>query len=198
MLKSLANSWKTMVFKGVLLIILAIIAFVNPTATAASIVMWIAALIAIDGVITTVTAIREWKEVEHKWRFLLEGILGLALGLVLFITPQITLAFIGYFIAFWFVLIGVNRIMMGIRLRKEIEGEGWVIFNGILAVLLGLLIVARPFLGVSSLMWILGFAFLISGIALLILGFKLRKGKNKLAGKLEDFKENIRSEMSDQ
>lgn len=197
MLKSLANSWKTLVFKGILLIILAIIAFANPTATAASIVIWIAALIALDGLVTTVTAIREWREKEHKWRFLIEGILGLGLGLVLLITPEITLKFIGYFIAFWFILIGVNRILMGIRLRKEIEKEGWLIFNGLLAVILGIIIAARPYLGVSSLMWILGIAFLLSGIALLALGLKLRKGKNMMADRLDDLKDNVQSKMSE-
>ncbi|WP_224489948.1 HdeD family acid-resistance protein [Robertkochia flava] len=197
MLKSLANSWKTLVFKGILLIILAIIAFANPMATAASIVMWIAILIAIDGVVTIVTAISQWKERSDKWRFLLEGVLGLIVGLALLLTPGITLYFIGMFIAFWFVFIGINRIMMGIRLRKEIEGEGWVIFNGVLSLILGIAIAAQPFLGVSTLIWFLGFAFLISGIALLVLGFKLRKGKNKIADKLEDLKGNIQSEMSE-
>lgn len=197
MLKALANSWKVLVFKGVLLIILAIIAFAKPTATAASIVMWIAAFIAIDGVVTIVTAIREWNETENKWRFLLEGVFGLILGIALFVTPGITLYFIGMLMAFWFILIGINRIMMGIKLRKEIEGEGWVIFNGVLALVLGLVIAAQPYLGVSSLIWILGLAFLLGGIALVVLGLKLRKGKNKIADKLDDLKDNLESKMTD-
>lgn len=197
MLKALANSWKALVFKGVLLIALAIIAFMKPTATAATIVMWIAAFIAIDGVVTTVTAIREWNETENRWRFLLEGILGLALGIVLFVTPGVTLFFMGLLIAFWFILIGINRIMMGIKLRKEIEGEGWVIFNGVLALLLGLVIAAQPYLGVSSLVWILGLAFLIGGIALVVLGLKLRKGKKNIAAKLEDLKDDLQSKIAD-
>lgn len=196
MLKSLINSWKTLILKGVLLIILAILAFTNPTATAASIVMWFAIMIMIDGVVTLITAVREWKEREHKWRFLLEGLLGIVIGVILFLSPGIPMTFIGLVVAFWFILTGINRIMMGIRLRKEMDGSGWVVFNGVLAVTLGLIIAATPYLAVSFLMWIMGFAFLIGGIALIWLGLKLRKGKNKIAGKIDDLKNNIRSEMS--
>ncbi len=195
MLKALINSWKTLILKGVLLIILAILTFINPTATAASIVMWFAIMIMIDGVVTLVTAIKEWKEREHKWRFLLEGLVGIALGLFLFLYPDIPMNFIGLVVAFWFIFIGINRIMMGIRLRKEMEGEGWVIINGVLALALGLIIAATPYLAVSFLMWVMGFAFLLGGIALIILGVKLKKGQSKLASKLDDLKDNLRSEM---
>lgn len=196
MLKALANSWKALIFKGIILIILAILMFSNPTATAASIVMWFAFMIVLDGIVTLITAIREWKEREHKWRFLLEGVLGIIVGAVLFVSPGIPMTFIGLVVAFWFIFIGINRILMGIRLRKEIEGEGWVIFNGFLTLLLGLAIAATPYLAVSFLVWVMGIGFLLAGVALIFLGVKLKKGKKKIVNKLDDLKDNMRSEMS--
>ncbi|WP_224483379.1 HdeD family acid-resistance protein [Robertkochia aurantiaca] len=193
MLKALANSWKTLVFKGILMVILAIISFSMPAATAASIVIWIAALIVLDGIITLVTAISEWKTREDRWRFVLEGVLSLAFGLILLFTPGITLLFIGLMISFWFILTGINRIVMGIRLRKEIEGEGWIIFNGVLAVLIGGIIAAQPYVGITSLIWLLGFGFLLGGIALITLGLKFRKGKHKISEKFEELRDDLKS-----
>lgn len=197
MIKFLIKSWKALIVKGTLLIILAILTIANPTATAASIVLWIAVLIIIDGVVTVFTALREWQEREHKWRFLLEGLLGLLVGLTLFAWPGIPINLIGLMVALWFILTGINRILMGIRLRKEQEGESWVTISGILGLILGVTIALTPYLAVSFLMWIMGLAFLLLGIALVYLGIKLRKGSKKISEKLKAVKNNLRSEIQE-
>lgn len=188
MISFLKKSWKILVFKGILLVLLSILVLTNPRATAATLVVWIAILVILDGIITLVTAIREWKTNENRWRFLTEGLLGIAFGLVLAFTPGITLFFIGIMIAFWFILTGVNRILMGIRLRQEIEGEGWVIFNGVLVLLLGLFLAARPYIGVESVAWLLGLAFLLAGIGLMVLGFKVKKLGSRIADKTKEIR----------
>ncbi len=189
MLQTLAKNWWMLALKGVLLLIFGIFAFVNPTLTAASLAVWFAALIIADGIFTIIAAIRSWQEREDKWLILAEGAISLILGLLLFITPEVTLLIISYTIAFWFIFSGVSRIAMAIQVRKEIEGEGWLITGGILSVVFGLIIFAHPALGFGSLIWLIGLFALMAGLALLVVSFKIRKGGAWLEARLAEMSE---------
>ncbi|MEK6479158.1 HdeD family acid-resistance protein [Catalinimonas sp. 4WD22] len=189
MLETLTKNWWMLAIKGVLLLLFGIFAFINPTLTAASLAIWFAALIIADGIFTIIAAIRSWQEREDKWLILAEGAISLILGLLLFITPGITLMIISFTIAFWFILSGISRIAMAIQLRKEIEGEGWLILGGILSVAFGLIIFAHPALGYGSLIWLIGFFALVAGLSLLIVSFKLRRGGTWIESKLSAMKD---------
>ena len=191
MLNLLHKNWWLLTIKGVLLIIFALFAFFNPGASAATLAMWFALLIIIDGMASTITAIGSWKQREDKWLFLAEGLISLAFGLILFMTPGVTLLIVSLFIGFWFVFAGVSRIAKAIQLRKEIEGEGWMILGGAISVLFGLLIFARPLLGIGYLMYIIGFFALLIGVLLIVVSLKIRKGKNWLKNEGEELKSAI-------
>jgi len=180
MLRALTKNWWMLVLKGALLIVFAILAFINPTLTAASLAIWFSLLIMADGIFTIVAAIQSWKQREDKWLILAEGGISLLLGLLLFFMPGVTLLVISFTIAFWFIFSGVARIAMAIQLRKEVKGEGWLILGGVLSVLFGLLIFARPIIGYGSLMWIIGFCSFLAGAVLVVVGLKLRKGDQLL------------------
>ena len=61
-------------------------------------------------------------------------------------------------------------------MRKELEGEGWMILGGALSVVFGLVLFAQPDLSLGTLMTLTGIFALIAGGFLLFVGFKLRKG----------------------
>lgn len=187
----LIKNWYLLTIKGVLLIIFALMAFFNPLWSASALTMWFALLIAVFGIFTIVSAISSWKEREDKWMFLLEGVVSLVFGLILFSTPGITLLLVSFAIGFWFVFIGVSRISMAIQLRKEIEGEGWLIAGGILSVIFGLIIFARPALGVGSLMYLIAFFAFAIGVLFIAVSLKLRKGGKWVKAKMEDLKDEI-------
>ncbi len=187
----LIKNWYLLTIKGVLLIIFGLLAFFNPLWSAAALTMWFALLIAIFGIFTIIAAISSWKEREDKWMFLLEGVISLVFGIILFSTPGLTLLIVSFAIGFWFVFLGISRISMAIQLRKEIEGEGWLIAGGILSVVFGLIIFARPALGVGSLMYLIAFFALVIGILFIAVSLKLRKGGKWVKGKVEELKDEI-------
>ncbi len=190
MKQALLKNWYLLTIKGVLLIIFALMAFLNPLWSAAALSMWFALLIAVFGTFTIITAISSWKEREDKWMFLIEGVISLAFGLILFNTPGLTLLLVSFAIGFWFVFLGVSRIAMAIQLRKEIQGEGWLIAGGIFAVLFGLIIFARPALGVGSLMYFIGFFALIIGILFVAISLKLKNSAKWIKENTFDAEEN--------
>lgn len=191
MLTLLQKNWWLLTIKGSLLLIFSLFAFINPGASAATLAMWFALLIIIDGIATTFTAVGSWNQREDKWLFLAEGLISLVFGLILFKTPGVTLLIVSLFIGFWFVFAGVSRIAKAIQLRKEIDGEGWMILGGAISVIFGLLIFARPLLGIGYLMYIIGFFALLIGVLLIVVSLKIRKGKSWLKNKSEELKTAI-------
>ncbi|MEL4308018.1 HdeD family acid-resistance protein [Joostella sp. CR20] len=191
MLRTLVKNWWALALKGLILVIFAIFIFMNPVISAAGLAIWFAALMLVDGIFTIIAAFASWKEREDKWLILMEGIISFFLGIILLNTPGITLLVIGFTVAFWFIFGGISRIAMGIQVRKEIEGEGWIIFGGALAVIFGFIIFASPLIGISYLMWIIAFAALFGGIVMIIIAFKLRKGDKWIENKIDDLKEDF-------
>jgi uncharacterized membrane protein HdeD (DUF308 family) len=171
------------VLRGVLLILFAILLFTNPGLTAISLAIWLAALLIVDGIFTLIGAIMSWKETEDRWFILADGILSLVLGVLLLRAPEVTLLFVSLTFAFWFIFSGLARIAMGVQLRKEIKGEGWMILGGALSMIFGLYLFSQPGLSLSTLLITAAIFSLIAGVFLLFAGFKLRKGDKWLDDK---------------
>ena len=85
--------------------------------------------------------------------------------------PAIALIF---FIAVWALATGVLRIVEGIRLRRQISGEIWLVLGGVASVIFGLLIMLRPLAGALALIRVIGAYALILGTSEVMLGFRLR------------------------
>lgn len=78
-----------------------------------------------------------------NWRWgvmrFLSGGLAAIIGLIFFLKPALGLGSLTMFLVFYFLIEGMDRIIMGIRL-KGISGRGWLIVGGVAAIFLGVLI----------------------------------------------------------
>lgn len=107
--------------------------------------------------------------------WIMEGLVGIFLALLVILNADTGVKLLAWITGLWFILAGVSRIIMALRLRKEIEGEGWILFNGILAIVIGLIFLLRPMAGAHSLIWIGGLTAMALGIVLIAIGWKFRK-----------------------
>ena len=80
---------------------------------------------------------------------------------------------------------------MAIQLRKEIQGEGWLILSGILSVLFGVIVFAQPGIGIATLMIIIAIFAILIGILLIVLSLKLRKSGKLIGEKIETVKSGL-------
>ena len=135
-----------------------------------------------DGVFASMAAFAKRPPGESfPWTLLAIGVAGIAAGVVTFMYPGVTALILLYFIAAWHIVRGVFEIVVAIRLRKEIEGEGWLIVAGVLSVLFGLFLYARPGAGALALLWLIGTFALVLGVILIALGFRLKSLRPRLA-----------------
>jgi uncharacterized membrane protein HdeD (DUF308 family) len=115
------------------------------------------------------------------WGVLLAGLAGIAIGVITFMSPGITAIALVYLIAAWAVLRGVFEIIAAIQLRKEIENEWLLGLAGALSVVLGLFLFAAPGAGAIAVLWWIGAFAIVFGILEIILGFRLKGLKGRVA-----------------
>jgi uncharacterized membrane protein HdeD (DUF308 family) len=158
---------------GVLMVLLGIAAIVEPflaTVAVARVLSWTFLL---AGVVRTVHAFQSRLQ-RGFWLKLLVGVLYivtaiLLLGNVLGAQFSLTLAF------GWAILVqGIVELIVALRVRPE-SNWGWMVFSGIIAIILGILIVYRwPFNAVWLLGLFTGISFLFTGAWMIMIPWALR------------------------
>ena len=144
MLDLLARNWWVLVVRGVLAMLFGVLAFIWPGITLAALVLLFGAYVLVDGLFAIVLAIGGWQERDDRWLLLLEGILGVGIGVMTFIAPEITGVGLLLFIAAWSLATGILRIAAAVRLRSQIEGEWWLALSGVAAIVFASIVMWNP------------------------------------------------------
>jgi uncharacterized membrane protein HdeD (DUF308 family) len=174
MLEQLTRHWWVLALRGVVAILFALIAFSRPGITLVALVWLWGAYAFVDGVFGVIAAVRSAEQHQRWGMLLLEGISGIAAGIIAFAWTGITALVLVYLIAGWAIVTGIFEIAAAIPLRQMIEGEWLLGLSGVLSVLLGVLIMARPGAGLLVWVWMIGAYALLFGIVLLALAFRFR------------------------
>jgi len=111
---------------------------------------------------------------KHRTLFLIQGIIMVILGLVAVAEPQVATLAIDIFVGWLFVIGGIVRLVATFQSRGA-PGFWWSILTGILAIIVGLILVANPFAGALTLTMVLIAMFLIEGIFQIVAGIEYRK-----------------------
>ena len=178
MLTMLAKNWWVVALRGVIAILFGIALLISPGLTIATLVLFFGAYAFVDGIGAIFIAIQHRTQ-ERWWVLLLEGILGVVAGILVFLYPSFATIsaalFVLYIVAFWSIFTGVTAIMTAIQLRKEIEGEFWLGLSGALSLLFGvLLLIMNPADGILALVTIMAVYAIVFGVMFLFLAFRLR------------------------
>jgi uncharacterized membrane protein HdeD (DUF308 family) len=179
--KFVKSVWWLVLLRGIFAIILGILAFVWPVATAVAFV-WVFAIYAvIDGVVNIVQAIST-RKTDPTWGWLLTlGIVGVIAGVVVMIFPAaagaLALLVLLWIVAIWAVVSGI----FGIPAAASIASGGAKVFGIILSVLsilfgilLAILLFTTPQSALIGLIYVLGAYAVLAGIVLVIIAFQAR------------------------
>jgi len=174
MTQSILKKWWTLILRGIISIFFGGIVIANPAITLAVLTWWFGLFIIADSVLALFSVFSHWNDKEDKWLLVVEGMITLALGILISVSPFQTVSLVIMFMALWAIFSGVSRIASGIQLRKEIEGEGWMILGGILSVLFGFFIITRPGIGIATVALFIGIYSIVIGLVMVLLGWKVK------------------------
>ncbi len=168
------HSWWALALRGVLAILFGLVALFWPHPTLKVLVICFGAFALVGGSFAAVVALGD-RGTHERWVVLLvEGLFGIAVGLVTFFWPLITALILLSLIATWVIVTGVLEISVATWMHR-LGNERMLLLGGIVSVLFGVLLAALPSVGLLALIWLMGAYAIVFGVLLLLPGFQWRK-----------------------
>jgi uncharacterized membrane protein HdeD (DUF308 family) len=174
MIETIVRNWWVFAVRGLLAILFGVLAFVKPDITLTALVALFGTYALLDGILSILAAFQLSGSRYFGW-VLLEGILGIAVGVLTFMYPGATATSLLYLLGAWLIVGGIFRIVAAIELRSQIENEWVYVLSGILSIVAGALTFYRPNQSALAWLWVIGTYAILYGVMMLALGFKLRK-----------------------
>lgn len=157
---------KTARWVGVLLIITGIVSIFAPLAAGISVSILVGILLAFGGISQLILAFRAGSFGEGLLVFLF-GLLGAVVGFYMLAQPDVALASLTLVLAGYFFVTGILEVIGAFGARPT-KGWGWLLFGGIMSVILGIIIWRQfPVSGVWAVGVLVGVQLLMNGITLL-------------------------------
>jgi len=166
--------WWAVLIRGIAAVLFGAVALMRPAISLALLVALFGTYALLDGIFSIVMAFRKDKGAPW-WAFIIEGIAGIIVAGIAFTRPGLTALVLLFLVAGWCIVTGVAEIVEAIRLRTLIRGEWMLALIGLLSIIFGVLIAARPGAGLATLVALLGIYAILFGGLLIGLSFRLRR-----------------------
>lgn len=174
------RTWWVFLIGGLASLVFGILAFVKPGIALLVLATFFAAAILVDGAFNILGAIQN-REKDAWWVMLLIGILGVGVGGYALMNPPVSMLAFVFIVALQAIVLGVFLLMLGYRVRKATSRE-WILYvTGVLSVLFGTLVVARPAAGSLTIVYLVASWAIVIGALKLAFAFRIRS----LPGELE-------------
>ncbi len=161
--------------RGIVAVIFGVVILLYPISSVYVLVLLFGAFMFVDGILNIVTALRfAHPDTGRWWATLLQGVVGVVIGLITFFLPGLTAVTLGFLVGIWAIATGVLEIVAAFRLRRDVPGEIFLFIAGLLSFAVGLWLVVRPVVALVALVYLLAIYAIVGGIALIVLAFRLR------------------------
>ena len=170
---------------GVSLIILGMLAVGSPFLAAVAVNTFIAWLLALAGVVHLTVAFHTREAGSLIWRVLV-GLAYLFFGVYLIMRPALGVASLTLVLASLFLIEGILNIALFFQVRSlPIQGSAWLLIDGIITLLLGLMIYMQwPSSSAWAIGTLVGVSMIVSGVTRVMLSFAVRKVADTISSRL--------------
>jgi uncharacterized membrane protein HdeD (DUF308 family) len=170
--------WWQIALRGLLALIFGVLVLAWPGISILVFAIIFGAFVFVDGIFTLIAAINYKAGAGSRTWLWIRGIAGIIVGLITLFWPAITAVALFLIVAAWALVTGVMELAFAFTAHKSGAIRWMFAISGILSIILGCLMLARPVLGMLVIIWIIGVYAILAGILLIILGAKLRGVKS--------------------
>lgn len=169
-----ARSWWLILLFGVLSVLFGIMAIFNPVGTGAGLTMAIGVMALVEGGLTLAAVIKKDTALPTGW-MVAYAVISLIFGVLAVFRPIAMAESLVLVTGVWVLVAGIGRIVFAIRMRKALDNEWMLILSGVLAMVLGGLMLLTPVAGlIMAVVWI-GVGALVYGLLQIFAAFRIRK-----------------------
>ena len=189
MIRMLIKNWWLLFLRGILAIAFAIFIFAFLPFVPAPLLRQLAfaglaAIFALfacaSGVLTIIAAVRGAGHGSSSWLMLADGIAVTAGGLIILLSPGLTLLLLIQIIGLTVLVVGMIELLAGIHLHRHLTDEWLLITGGVTSIVFAAcLLLTRVGTAPAALTWISIYA-LANGLALVGLALRLRRLRNSV------------------
>jgi uncharacterized membrane protein HdeD (DUF308 family) len=169
----------SLILRGVLAIIVGVIAIAWPGVTVLALVILFAIYAFIDAGLQTFRAFSS-ATAGPVFGHLLLAVVGVVAGLVALVWPDITALALTLVIAVWAYLAGFLEIWAAFQAGENAGTRTMFIIGGLLTIAFGVVLSSRPDVGAVTLALLYGLFSLTIGVSQIVIGVDARRGGNAL------------------
>ena len=171
---------RSLVIRGLAATAFGLLTLMWPGLTLLVLVILFGAYALVDGISDLLVLMRHRRgERGVRTLSLVIAIVSIGAGIITLLWPDITALALLLVIAGWALATGVLYLVAAFRLRRHINNEWLYVLNGIVALMLGVILVITPGEGALGITWVIGWLALLRGVLLLALAWRvhgLRRG----------------------
>jgi uncharacterized membrane protein HdeD (DUF308 family) len=158
--------WKLVLAQGIVMMVLGFLAVAEPNVATIAVGIFVGWLFFIGGIFRALSVWQSRGMPGFAWS-MLTALLAIVLGLILIFQPLAGVLTLTMVLIAFFILEGITAIVLAVQHREHLRSWGWVLFSGIVDLLLAFLIWdGWP----SSADWAIG---LLVGVNMLFFGLSL-------------------------
>lgn len=174
-MEALKNKWFLLMANAVIAIIAGIVFLFVPNETLATIGFAAGIVILLSGLFLVFGAFSYAKQGKNMFFWLIEGLINLALGIILIVNPTWLLEFILIMIGLWALILGIFQLYTGFVNSKDVKNNNLLKLNGLAAAVIGVILLLKPDMVASFVVQLLGAISIIIGGIMMYFSFLLRK-----------------------
>ncbi len=163
--------WWLITLRGIFVTIFGIVALFATELAAVGIALYFGVFMIFGGLSLVWSAFTTRKVFDNWKLWLIEGIIDILFGIVVIILPSLTIKVVMIFIALWALAMGIMQLLDAYRIKTH---TGLRIFNGIMMLVFGGLLLFNPLAGAIAITILIGIFAIVFGLMNIVLSFKIK------------------------
>lgn len=170
----LSQHWWSLLLRGLAAIAFGLITLLIPQISLISLIILFGVFSLGDGILELSSAFLGNTGNKSKWALALDGLLGVTVGVIAFLSPHLLTQGFLFILAIWFLVNGVTQIIYAFEIRKKIDNEWILILAGMASILFGVIVILQPGNAILTILWLIATFSIIYGLLFVRLSFKVK------------------------
>jgi uncharacterized membrane protein HdeD (DUF308 family) len=173
--QALAHIWKVTALRGALAIAFAVVILIWPSIGLSALLALFGAFALVSGIATIAGAFNlPIRGGQRAW-LVFDGLLGVAVGVVVFIWPDLSALGLLYAIAAWAIALGILEIAFAFVLPISGGRSLLAVLGGLLSIAFGVIMFAHPGAGAVALLGLIAAFAFVTGVMQVAFALELRR-----------------------